>query len=117
MTGRVRACPRWCSLWVPSREGRRSGAEGEPADSDPLGLEDDDAALVEVPCDGGKVPKQERRLLLGSALGAPPEEDHGRALLAAGREERGEVGVGGDENAVFSGARSKISTSLAACRP
>ena len=35
-------------------------AEGEPADSDPLGLEGNDAAFVEVFCHGGEVREQRR---------------------------------------------------------
>lgn len=51
----------------------------------------------------GEVREQECCLLLGPPFGAPAEQDDGRPARAAGREERSEVGVGGDEDPALRG--------------
>ena len=83
--------------------GWASAVEREPADPDASRLEDGDGARVEVVGDCLEVREQKRRLLLGPSLGASTEQDEGRTLGAACREERREIGVGGNEDPVFCG--------------
>ena len=44
---------------------------------------------------------QQRDLLIRLALGPAAEKDHGRRTLGAQREERGEIGVGRNQHALF----------------
>lgn len=66
-------------------------------------FEDDDGAGFELIGDGGEVGEQECCLLLGPPFGASTEQDDGRSVDVAVREERREFGVGGDEDAAFGG--------------
>jgi len=68
-----------------------------------LRLEDDHRAGVEFVGDCVEVREQKGRLQLGLPLSASTEQDDGRLFGVAGREERREVGVGGDEDSVFGG--------------
>lgn len=70
--------------------------------ADAIGLEYDDATLLELAFNSRKVGEQQRDLLLRSPLRPAPEENDRRKLLAAKCEQRAEIGVGGNEDAILS---------------
>ncbi|HEY3550713.1 MAG TPA: hypothetical protein VGK69_06655 [Gaiellaceae bacterium] len=78
------------------RAGAQSAKNSKRAPSSSSSRDASGSACVEVR-------EQKRRLLLGPPLRASAEQDDGRTLGAAGREERREVGVGGNEDPVFHG--------------
>ncbi len=75
--------------------------QGEPPDTHPAGLEDDDAALVKIALDRHEIGEQTIRLLLGPSLRAVAKQhDRGRSLSAQG-EQCPEVSVRGHNHTLL----------------
>jgi hypothetical protein len=104
-----------------SAEGAALLNKRKPAYAHAIRFEHDDASLGQVDIHRGEVRDQERDLLFRPTLASAPEEHDGWEPLSAKSEERPEVGIGRDEHALLvrfsSAARSKISSSSAACMP
>ncbi len=78
---------------TPLPDGERSDAEGVLAD-------DDDAALPQVVLEGRQVGQKDASKVLGPTVGdAPDEHDRGTRFVRR-REQRPEVGIGTDQDAV-----------------
>ena len=95
---------------LPRRERLCRGLTGlrihrKTADTDAVGLEHDDAALVEIDFDRGQIRDQKGGLLFRPTLRPPPEQHDGGEALTADSKERPKVGVGRhDHSLLFSGA-------------
>jgi mRNA interferase RelE/StbE len=89
------------------RGARWLGQQREPADSDAFWLDADNAALCKRVGECGKIADQQRGLLLRPSLGPSPEDNDRRSRFAPCRQQRAEVGVGGNDDAPFIGGAVK----------
>ena len=93
------------------------GNQWESSDADAVRLDQDDAPVLQRLSELGQVVLEERRLVGWPVLVAVSEQDQRRRGFLAGCQERAEIGVRETMTRFSVRARSKISSSDAACIP
>lgn len=80
-------------------------------------LDHEEAAGLEPVSERGEIGEEELSLLVGSAPGGPSEEDHRGSLSRLAGHEQAEVGICGDQDALFLSRPLENLLVGAVCRP